>query len=338
MSLGEFDIIRRYFSDIGFAAEIDSAAATSNAQQHAIELGVGDDCAILQLPPGERLALSIDTLVADVHFPATATAFDIATRALATAVSDLAAMGARPLAFTLALTLPQPDELWLLDFSDGLRESAARYRVALIGGDTTRGPLTITVQVHGSLRTGGLRRSGAQVGDGVFVSGTLGDAAAALAVLQGRLSAQPEQAHFLHERFYRPTARVVLGEALLGVATAAIDISDGLLADLGHVLRASAVGAECVLSRLPMSEALLAVTTREQAQQWAQSGGDDYELCFTAPLSAREHLRELAEMLDVPITEIGLITEGDALLCRDASGAIVTPAQSGYQHFSGAAH
>ena len=224
----EFSLIARYFSSLG--------------RGEAVDLSVGDDCAILRLRQGERLATSTDTLVPGVHFPEDAFPEDIGFRAVAVAVSDLAAMGARPIGMTLALTLPVLDDFWLNAFSQGLAAAVSAFNIPLVGGDTTRGPLTMTVQVMGAVPEGeALMRGGARVGDGVYVSGTLGDAAGALAFMEDNWQPKAEHAEYLLARFYRPSPRLELGWALLGVASSAIDISDGLMADAGHIAAASGV-------------------------------------------------------------------------------------------------
>lgn len=346
-SLKEFDIIARYFSDIVPAASANTSVT--------VELGVGDDCAVLNLPDGHRLALSIDTLVAGRHFPADANAFDIAQRAVAVAVSDLAAMGATPLAFTLAICLPEVDSRWLQAFSHGLRKAAQVYSLPLIGGDTTKGPLTITVQVHGTLAVGcGLKRSGASSGDRIFVSGTLGDGAAALAVVDPSVQfgttplstehlTEKQRAYF-HQQFYAPTAQINLGQSLLSVASAAIDISDGLLADLGHICKASGLGALIQMDKLPLSQELLALATAQLpgnnaddaldcALGYALCGGDDYELCFTVAEQQCQTMIEVAAQLGVAITEIGEMVVGDAVVCLDKNGKPMYFSHRGYQHF-----
>ncbi len=306
MPLSEFALIARYFSSLG--------------RGDAVDLGVGDDCAILRLPPDKRLATSMDTLVSGVHFPEDAFPEDIGYRAVAVAASDLAAMGATPLAMTVALTLPEADDFWLTTFSEGLARAVSEYQLPLVGGDTTRGPLAITVQVFGALPAGAaLLRSGAKPGDALLVSGTLGDAAGGLAFLQGDWQPSPEHAEYLLGRFYRPTARLKLGAELLGYATSAIDVSDGLLADAGHIAAASGVKISIESGLLPLSAALASHPDRDQALRWALSGGDDYELCFTQPT-------------EMPIpqgcTRIGAVTAGAGVGCDvdiDIAG--------GYRHF-----
>jgi thiamine-monophosphate kinase len=238
------------------------------------------------------------------------------------------------LAFTLSLSLPAANEPWVRDFSAGLADCATALGLPLVGGDTTRGPLSIAVQVHGQVPVGeALTRSGAKPGDRIMVSGSVGDGAAGLAVIQKRLTVSEADSHYLWQRFFQPQARLVLGQALRGIATAAIDISDGLLADLGHILNASAVGATLYADQLPLSAALQALTDAKQAQQWALSGGDDYELCFTVPEQALAELTLLREQLAVPLTEVGVITADTALRCLGGNGQTLTLQQQGYQHF-----
>ena len=332
--LSEFEIIRHYFSGIGREFEARS--------EHVIISG-GDDCALLALPENQQLAVSIDTLVANRHFPADASPDDIAFRALAVSVSDLAAMGARPIAFTLALTLPEFEPRWLAQFSQGLTAAAQQYGMALIGGDTTRGPLTITLQVHGAVAPSmALRRSAAQAGDKIFVSGSLGDAAIALDILQQRLSVTDEFDYF-YSRFYRPSARVDLGQALVGVANTAIDISDGLLADLGHILAASDVAAQLQLAQLPRSAQMSALVDKgllsdAVCEQHMLSGGDDYELCFTVGAEQCESLIKISEKFAINITEVGAVVpytdrSKSRLQCFDKEGELVVYQKTGFQHF-----
>lgn len=266
----EFELIYRHFAHYGAGPDV--------------VLSVGDDCAILNLAPGEQFVTSVDTVVEGVHFLPDTFPEDLGFRAVSVAASDLAAMGARPIGMTIALTLPEADEFWLHAFSQGIGQAVSAYQLPLVGGDTTRGPLTITVQVLGAVPAGqGLLRSGAQVGDQVYVSGTLGDAAAGLALLNGEWRTSPEATEYLVERYTRPRARLELGQALLGRATAAIDISDGLLQDAGHIAAASGVALHINHLRLPFSEALNTHSNPKTALGWALGGGDDYELCFTLP-------------------------------------------------------
>jgi thiamine-monophosphate kinase len=306
MPPSEFTLIYRYFSALG--------------RGPAVDLSVGDDCAILRLGEGERLATSVDTLVSGVHFLEDSFPEDIGFRAVSVAASDLAAMGARPLGMTVALTLPEADEFWLNSFSQGLAAAVSEYELPLVGGDTTRGPLTITVQVMGALPLGeGLLRSGAQVGDDIYVSGTLGDAAGGLAFLLGECQFGPDEAEFLVGRFNRPRPRLALGQKLLGHASAAIDISDGLLADAGHIAAASGVKLVIEPGLLPLSPALASCDADKQARLWALTGGDDYELCFC-----------LSPEKPVPAgcTRIGQVHSGEGVDC-----GLDLDLPRGYQHF-----
>lgn len=320
--MNEFSLIHRFFkhpSDVSLASQKDSTIA----------LGIGDDCALISAPANHDIALSIDTLVEGVHFPKNAAADQIAQRALRVSVSDLAAMGARPHSFTLALTVPSLDEPWLELFSQGLFAAASDLGVQLVGGDTTKGPLTLTVQVHGLCHEGeALRRNGAQCGDLICVSGSLGDAAAALAIIGGRHLSQ-ENDKYLLNRFYFPEPRLKLGRSLRGLATACIDVSDGFLADLQHILYSSSVGAQIDLPSLPLSDVLMSNFLREQAQNYALSGGDDYELCFTLPEQKVDVL--LAKDLDCSVTVVGKIVSG--LGIKSESGLDLVSKSMGYSHF-----
>ena len=296
-------------------------------------VGIGDDAAILHVSPGHRLVVAMDTLNVGVHFPAETAPADIGWKALAVNLSDLAAMAATPAWCTLSLSLPQPDAAWIDGFLDGFLELAARHDVALVGGDTTRGPLSVCVTAHGLVEPrGALLRSGARVGDDIWVTGTLGDAAAALRQWQAGESMTPA----LRARLDRPTPRVAAGLALAGIAHACIDLSDGLLADLGHVCRASRVGAELDVDALPASEALLAAFDVAARRKLQATGGDDYELCFTAPKTARPAVEDAMRACDVPATRIGRITaDAGNIVMRDAAGATWSPSRAGYVHFEG---
>ncbi|WP_206046765.1 thiamine-phosphate kinase [Mangrovimicrobium sediminis] len=306
MSVGEFELIYRYFSALGHGPGVD--------------LSVGDDCALLRLEPGERLAVSVDTVVEGVHFPEDMFPEDLGFRAVAVAASDLAAMGARPLAMTVALTLPDSDQLWLHSFSQGVAQAVSEFSLPLVGGDTTRGPLAICVQVMGALPLdSALLRSGASPGDALCVSGTLGDGAAALAVLQGDFTPPEGFEEALLECYLRPRARLALGRELLGVASACIDISDGLLADAGHIAAASGVGLRIQPELLPLSPALAGHAERERVLRWALSGGDDYELCFTLPPGSA---------LPAGCTRIGEVVAGEGV-----DAGIDLEGSGGFEHF-----
>ena len=321
MALSEFALIERYFRSCG-------------AQRTDVALGVGDDAALLRVPVGCELVAATDTLVAGVHFPQDSPADSIGHRSLAVNLSDLAAMGARPAWALLALTLPQADEAWLGEFATGLGELARSHEVALVGGDTTRGPLCVTVQLLGFVPAGGaLTRSGARAGDVLFVSGTCGDAAAGLAIEQRRLTGPPEVRSWLRERFLRPAPRVALGEQLRGFASACIDVSDGLLADAGKLASASHVGVELSYSEVPLSEPLAALLGERRARELALTGGDDYELCFAVPPHNIARLLAQLPPQDWRYTRIGALRAAPgASVVGD--GTVMEFSHSGYEHFS----
>ena len=305
--MNEFELIREFFDgDDGDAV-----------------LGIGDDAALVATTPGFYQAIAVDTLVAGRHFPVGTPAHAIGHRALAVNLSDLAAMGAVPRWMTLALTLPVAERDWLEAFSDGLKSLARRYGVQLIGGDTTQGPLVITVQVIGEVGDDALRRSGARPGDTVYVSRTLGDAAAGLSLIDSTNTDDDTQ--YLVDRFLYPTPRVTLGQRLRGQASAAIDVSDGLLADLGHICAQSGCAAEIDVAKLPLSDALVAAVDRDAALGFALQGGDDYELCFTAGEdSDARHWQEC--------TPIGRIVSGEGVAVYD-DGKPISMERHGFQHF-----
>ena len=321
MALSESVLIERFFRACG-------------AQRADVTLGIGDDAALLSFGAGNDLVAKTDTLVEGVHFPPHSPPASIGHRSLAVNLSDLAAMGARPSWALLALTLPRAEEAWLAEFAAGLGALAREHRVALVGGDTTRGPLTVTVQVLGSVPTGSaLRRSGARPGDQLFVSGTPGDAAAGLALEEGRLVAPPGARDYLRERFLLPTPRVALGERLRGFASACIDVSDGLLADAGKLAHASGSGVELSYEQLPLSEALAATLGEERARLLALSGGDDYELCFAVPPAHVAQLQAELPPQDWSYQCIGALSEtrGERVL---RAGTVMEFSHSGYQHFA----
>ncbi len=321
MALSEFALIERYFRTCG-------------AQRGDVLLGVGDDAALLATPPGSDLVAATDTLVAGVHFPHQSPPASIGHRALAVNLSDLAAMGARPAWALLALTLPAAEEAWLAEFAAGFAALARAHEVALVGGDTTRGPLCVTVGLLGHVPHGAaLTRSGARAGDALFVSGTLGDAAAGLALEQGRLAAPADARAWLRERFLLPTPRMALGERLRGYASACIDVSDGLLADAGKLAAASRAGAQLAYDAVPLSEPLLAALGEERARELAFTGGDDYELCFA--VHAENVARLLAELRPQRwgYTRIGVLCESaGAGVVRE--GTVMEFSHSGYEHFA----
>lgn len=325
MPLSEFKLIERYFTQ---------RASTSQNPDKDIVLGIGDDAALLKIPDGMELAVSVDTLVAGVHFPLDTRPHDIGHKALAVSLSDMAAMGAEPRWVTLALTLPQADESWLQGFSEDFFTLAERYNVHLIGGDTTRGPLSITVQIQGLVPAGqGFRRAAACPGDHIYVTGELGDAALALRALQGTAKLSAEQATHLLTRLNRPEPRIAAGLALRSIAHAAIDVSDGLAADLGHILSASGVGATLDLTQLPLSASVAAAVAEAGDWHLPLSGGDDYELCFTVPEKNQAKLFAVLRQFNCRCTHIGIIEKALGLRCKLADGESFVPGVSGYQHF-----
>lgn len=313
-------------------ALIDRIRARTRGREDIV-LGIGDDAALLQPQAGHWLAVTADTLNEGVHFPPETPAADIGWKTLAVNLSDLAAMGAAPAWGTLALSLPQAETAWIDDFAEGFFALADVHDWRLIGGDTTRGPLSLSVTAFGQVPHGqALRRDGANVGDEVWVSGTLGDAAGALRLWQrGRLDvsrpAHDPKHEFLRQRLLRPTPRVALGIALRGLATAAVDVSDGLLADLGHVTARSGVGAQLDGDALPISQALCASLV-DEARDCAQCGGDDYELCFTAPRYLRDTVIAVSDTLRLRLSRIGRISLGSGVQVKGHDG------RTGYQHFA----
>lgn len=321
MSLGEFDLIAKYFD-----RPVRRAA-----------LGIGDDCALLAVAPGMQLATSCDMLVEGRHFLSTVAPEHLGHKALAVNLSDLAACGAQPLAFTLALALPGVDETFLAGFSRGLLALADAHGCELIGGDTTRGPLNICIGVYGQVPVAGaLLRSGAQAGDELYVSGTLGDARLALEVFRGTQSLGGAAFDAVRRALEQPQPRVALGQALRGVASSAIDLSDGLLGDLGHVLRRSGVDAVVEVDAVPCSAVLRAQPLATQ-RVCTLSGGDDYELLFTAPPARAAQVSATAAALGVALTRIGRIVPRSGpeahIALVDAAGHAVAPAGDSFDHF-----
>lgn len=326
--MGEFDLI--------------SIIRERTAQSRGdVALGIGDDAALLAPPPGQQLVVCTDTLVEGVHFASGMAPDDLGWKALAVNLSDLAAMGATPAWALLALTIPQADIHYADRFAQGFARLAQQYKLALVGGDTTQGPLSITVSAFGFVPEGrALLRGGAKVGDAVFVTGTLGDAAAALRCLDrddphadALLSAPANTREELLARLHCPQPRINAGLALRGVASACIDVSDGLLADLGHICTASGVGAEIEVDAVPMSSALLALFDDER-RAFALTGGDDYELCFTASVDRADRIAADFVRLGFGATRIGRIIESSGLIVRDANGKPVNTPRPGWQHFA----
>ena len=329
--MGEFDLIERYFK----------------RPTHKAALGVGDDCALLRPTQGMQLAVSSDMLVEGRHFLSTVDPARLGHKALAVNLSDLAAVGAEPLGFTLALSLPRVDETWLAGFSMGLLRLADTHGCELVGGDTTQGPLNICITVFGEVPPGdALLRQNAQVGDDIYISGTVGDARLALEVFRGTHSISGEAFEQARLRMEQPTPRVELGTALRAVANAAIDVSDGLLGDLGHILKRSGVGAQIDTMWLQAAgsfgeaRSAAGITTVMADLPWnkrlefALSGGDDYELCFTAPVNQRELVHAAAWETNTPVTRIGRITQEQGLVVLDPQGQPIAKRFASFDHFA----
>jgi thiamine-monophosphate kinase len=315
MGAGEFDLIARIRARAGTRDDI--------------VLGIGDDAALLALPPGRHLVVTADTLNDGVHFPHGTLPADLGWKALAVNLSDLASMGAEPAWCTLSLSLPQSDAVWIDGFLDGFLALAREHGIVLVGGDTTRGPLSVSVTAMGFVDAGrALRRDGARIGDDVWVTGALGDAAGALALLER------DPVHALRSRLDRPTPRVESGRALVGIATACVDVSDGLLADLGHIVSRSGVAAQVDVGALPVSEALRASFDEATRLAMQAGGGDDYELCFTAPPEARAGIDAVSLQFGLRITRIGRIMAGEGVHPLDADGRTWSPPRCGYDHFA----
>lgn len=315
MGAGEFDLIARIRARVATRADV--------------VLGIGDDAALLTPPPGRQLVVTADTLNDGVHFPRGTSPADVGWKALAVNLSDLASMGAEPAWCTLSLSLPQSDPAWIEGFLDGFLDMAGQHCIALVGGDTTRGPLSIAVTAMGLVEPGrALRRDGARVGDEVWVTGTLGDAAGGLALLDR------EPVPALRARLDRPTPRVAAGRALAGIATACVDVSDGLLADLGHVCARSHVAARIDVDALPASAALREAFGEADRIALQASGGDDYELCFTAPADAGADIGAVSAQLGLRITRIGRIVVGEGVHPVDAKSQPWSSPRRGYDHFA----
>ena len=323
--MSEFDLIRQHFI----------------RTTHHTNLGVGDDAALISLSAGMELAVSADMLVAGTHFFADVDPFKLGWKSLAVNVSDMAAMGANPKWATLAIALPHHDSAWLGQFSDGFFSCALLFNIDLIGGDTTRGPLTISVQIMGEVPHGcAIKRSGAKANDDIWISGTLGDAALALAHMQDKVKLSEADFASCAKSLHTPQPRVALGLALRGIANSTIDISDGLLADLSHILDASKLGAEIQLQALPKSQVLSHYLSNPLgfnyplAQHVLLAGGDDYELCFTAPSEKHAEIIALGECLDLKLTKIGHITHGNGLIVRGINDEVLSIKETGFDHFN----
>lgn len=318
---GEFDLIRKYFR-------------TATPSRGDVITGIGDDCALLRVPPAQELAVSMDTLVCGRHFAEDVDPESLGHKALAVNLSDLAAMGAEPAWVTLGLTLPRVDETWLSDFMRGFSALAARHQVQLIGGDTTRGPLSVTIQAHGLVPRGdALFRGGAGAGDLVYVSGTLGDAGLALRAQQG-LCLPAKVFEAVKQRLDRPVPRVGLGLALRAYASAAIDLSDGLGRDLGHICEQSGLGITLLLERLPLSDAVRDYVQATDDWSLPLSSGDDYELAFTLPAGRQAGFESLARQFDVAVTRVGVVGPGKRVRAIHPDGHDIDQATAGYDHFN----
>ena len=332
---GEFDLIERFFKT--------AANSLRTNADRAITLGIGDDCALIKPRADEEVAITSDMLVEGRHFFAGANPELLGRKALAVNLSDLAAMGARPLGFTLAIALPTADNTWLEAFSKGLFAMAEEYSCPLIGGDTTAGPLTISITAFGALPKGeAIRRSGAKPGDDIWVSGTVGDARLALAALRHEITLSAEDLHQIERQMHNPTPRIELGMQLRNIASSALDVSDGLLGDLRHILKQSQVDAEIQLDKLPKSDTLQKQDVQIQ-KQFSACGGDDYEICFTAPASQRDKIEAISKSIGLPLTIIGKIAPKNDLEVKvyllDESGALLSdteaaPFLKSFDHFA----
>ncbi|MCW9014957.1 MAG: thiamine-phosphate kinase [Gammaproteobacteria bacterium] len=318
--MSEFNLINDYFKSMP-------------VRRKDVVLGIGDDCAILEVAEGKQLAVSTDTLIEGTHFPRQTSARNIGYKSLAVNLSDLAAMGAEPAWVSLALTLPEENPVWLKEFSEGFSELANSYQLQLIGGDTTRGPLSITIQIFGFVnKTRTLRRDAAQPGDLIYLSGTLGDAGLGLDLLLNQ-SQQTEQ-QFLIERLNRPQPRITTGKELVKISQCAIDVSDGLSADLGHICEQSNCGAEIKLADLPLSKELKAFYGADINWNNILSSGDDYELCFTIRPEYQDQIKIIEDKLNVKLSCIGKITPGAGIKYIDKDNRPVQIADKGYDHFN----
>ncbi len=327
MPISEFSIIERF-------------AQRVSSPRPDVRLGIGDDGAVVAVPSGMELVVSMDTIVEGVHFlPGTEPRL-LGYKAVAVNLSDLAAMGAEPAWATMALTLPESDSQWIEEFADGFFSLADQFSLALIGGDITRGPLTVTVQVHGFVPIGtALQRAGAKVGDHIAVTGTLGDAGMGLQMAKNQVSPLTDDHRYVLNRWQCPEPRIGIGVALRGIATSCIDISDGLLGDLGHVLSISGVGASIMVDQIPLSGAFRRLSAKldandeEDLYRFPLTAGDDYELCFTVPDAARARLSKVLDLIGAQYTVIGMIKKGSGVSCVRKDGQAYEPQGTGYQHF-----
>ncbi|WP_299490557.1 thiamine-phosphate kinase [uncultured Shewanella sp.] len=316
----EFQLIERFFT-------------SRSSVRRDVSLGIGDDCALVEATENKSIAISCDILVEGVHFYKDIPAHALGYKSLAVNLSDLAAMGAEPAWMTLALTLPDVDESWLSEFSDGLFEAAQYYGVSLIGGDTTRGPRSVCITINGKVsKDQALTRSGARNGDWIYVTGTLGDSALGLDILRGKHEVNAADKAYLINRHYYPTPRVLAGQSLRQLATSAIDLSDGLVSDLNHIIKASHVGAVIDVDTVPLSASLQSVISHDQALSYALTGGEDYELLFTVPESQKGALETSLAHAGVTFAKIGQITTGEQLKLQ-CNGEDVDVTHCGFEHF-----
>jgi thiamine-monophosphate kinase len=321
MVLSEFELIEKYFRNL-------------TDEDSSVQCGIGDDAAIIKVPDNMELVLSIDTLLEGTHFPAGTHPSDIAYKALAVNLSDMAAMGAVPKWVLLSISLPEGDEVWLEQFASGFLKLAKQHSVKLIGGDISRGPLSITMQIQGLVPTGkALKRGGAEQGDLIYVSGTLGDAGVGLDIIQQKLVIVNEQKMFFLNSLNRPEISIDAGIHLRDVASSAIDISDGLISDLGHILEASHVGAEIEMEKIPLSEGMQLCIDKIAAWNYALTSGDDYKLCFTASAEKHDLIMNIFEEINIPVSCIGKVAGERGLRCKDPEGNYFEPTGSSYTHF-----
>ncbi|PPI87713.1 thiamine-phosphate kinase [Candidatus Pantoea edessiphila] len=322
MSLGEFDLINKFFNKKRY-------------QCNYIDLGIGDDCALITLPENHVLAVSNDTFIANVHFLQNIRPSDLAYKALSVSISDLAAMGADPTCLTLSITLPKLNNSWLFSFSNNLFKLLDYYNMQLIGGDTNRGPLSLTFNVYGYIPKGfAIKRSGAKLNDLIYVTGTLGDSAAGLKLLQNHIKIKNNKVYkSLIKRHLRPIPRILQGQALRYIASSAIDISDGLISDLSHILKHSNCGAHINIENIPLSSDLIENFEFNQILYWALNGGEDYELCFTIPEINCEKLNIALNNFNVPYTCIGRIVHKSKGLIFFKNGKPLKFRNEGYDHF-----
>ena len=321
MSLNEFELIEKYFKKL-------------TAPGPDVICGIGDDGAVIKVPNGSELVVSVDTLVSGIHFFPSVSPYDLGYKSLAVNISDIAAMGASPKWAMLSLTLPEVDDLWLQGFTAGFSELANKYSIALVGGDLSTGPLSVSVQILGICDEGkSLKRNGAQSGDDIYISGYPGAAGYAFSCLSSGKDQTSSKPDYCNDRLLKPEPRVALGERLVDLATSAVDISDGLASDLGHIVNASEVGASIMLNRIPLHEEIKNIKDEKEMWETVLSFGDDYELCFTIPESNRQKISEIISDLDYPVTRIGKIDTTIEINWLLASGDKFSPGNTGYKHF-----